>query len=95
MVRPKDGFEHYAYVLIYVDDVTIIHHDAECVIWRIDRYFKLKLSSISYPDIYLIANLNKMRLENGVWARANSPARYVKESVANVETYFSEFSDAR
>ena len=62
MVRPKDGFEHYAYVLIYVDDVTIIHHDAECMLWRIDKYFKLKLRSISDPDIYLGAKLNNMRL---------------------------------
>ena len=62
MVRPKYGFEHYAYVLIYVDDVTIIHHDAECMLWRIDKYFKLKLRSISDPDIYLVAKLNNMRL---------------------------------
>ena len=28
MVRPDDGFKYYAYVLIYVDDVVVIHCDA-------------------------------------------------------------------
>ena len=32
MVRPEDEFEYYAYVLIYVDDVMVIHHDADTVL---------------------------------------------------------------
>ena len=67
----------------------VIYHDTETVLRRIDKYFKLKPSSIGDPDIYLGAKLKKMRLENGVWAWANSSARYVKELVANVENYFS------
>ena len=30
-----------------------------------------------------------------VWAWTNSPTRYVKESVANVEKYLIELGDAR
>ena len=78
MVRREDGFDCYAYILIYVDDVVVIYNDVESVLWRIDEYFKLKPSSIGDPDIYLVSKLNKMRLENGVWAKANIPARYVK-----------------
>ena len=40
------------------------------------------------------AKLKKMRFENWVWAWANSPARYVKELVANVEKYLAELADA-
>jgi hypothetical protein len=29
MVRPEDNFRYYAYILLYVDDVLCIHHDAE------------------------------------------------------------------
>ena len=29
MVRPDDGFKYYVYVLIYVDDVMVIHRDVE------------------------------------------------------------------
>ena len=75
MVRPNYGFNYYAYVLIYVDDVMVIHHDAESVISKIDKYFKFKPSSIGDPNIYLGDKLNKMILENGVWAWANIPSK--------------------
>ena len=87
------GFEYYAYVLIYVDDVMVINHDAESVLLRIYKYFKLKPSSIGDPDIYLGSKLNKMQLANRVWAWSNSPERYGKELVANVEKYFAELDD--
>ena len=67
MVRSDYRFNYYAYSLIYVNDVMVIYHDAERLIRRIDKSFKLKSSLISDSDIYLGAKLNKFRLENGVW----------------------------
>ena len=78
MLRSDDGFNYYAYALIYVENVMVINHDAESVLRRIDKYFKLNPSSIGDPEIYLGSKLNKDRLENGVWAWANSPASYFK-----------------
>ena len=78
MVRPVYGFKYYTYVLIYVYDVIIIHLDAESVLRKLKKFFKLKHSLIGDPDIYLGAKLKKMRLKNGVCAWANRPARYVK-----------------
>ena len=95
MVRHADGFNYYVYVLIYKDNVVVIHNDAQSVLCRIYKYFKLNPSSIGDPDIYLGAKLNHILLENGVWAWENSPARYAKESVANVEKCLSELADAR
>ena len=68
MVRPDDGFEYFAHVLIYVDDVMVIHHDTKSALRRIYKYFKLNTSSISDPDIYLGAKLKNMRLDNGLRA---------------------------
>ena len=62
MMRPEDGFDYYAYVLIYVDYVMVIHNDAESVLRRIDNYFKLKPTLIGDPDIYLGAKLKNMRI---------------------------------
>ena len=93
-VKPENGFNYYAYVLIYVDDVMVIHLDANNVLRRINKYFNIKPSSIGDPDIYLGAKLNKTRIENGVWARANSTEIYVKESVATVENYLIEVDNA-
>ena len=95
MVGPEYGFDYYAYVIIYVDNVMAIHHDAESLLWQIDKYLNLKPSSIGDPDIYLVDRLKNMRPENRVWSWANSPSTYVNESVANAENYLAELSDAR
>ena len=95
MIRPEDGFKYYAYVLKYVYDVMVIHHDAESELRRIDYYFKLNTSSIGNPNIYLVAKLKKIKPENRVWAWANRPSIYVKESVVNVESYLAKLGDAR
>ena len=62
---------------------------------RLYKCFKLNPSPIGDPDIYLGSKLNKMRLDNRLWACANSPEGYVKESVTNVENYLSELDEAR
>ena len=64
----EDGFEYYAYVLCYVDDALSISHNAEEVLNRLDKYFRIKPGSLGDPDIYLGAKLKKMRLPNGVMA---------------------------
>ena len=57
MVRPDDGFEYYAYILLYVDDCLCIHHDAEDALRQLDKFFKMKAGSIGDPDLYLSAKL--------------------------------------
>ena len=57
MVRPDDGFDYYAYFLIYLDDMMIIHHDAEGVLRRIYKYFKINPIEIGDLDIYLGSKL--------------------------------------
>ncbi len=31
-VLPSDGFEYYAYMLLYVDDILVIHHNGEDIL---------------------------------------------------------------
>ena len=56
----------YSYILCYVDDMLVVHHDAMTTLMKIDKYFKLKPSSIGDPGIYLGAKLEYTRAENGV-----------------------------
>ena len=44
MVSPDDGFNYYAYVIIYVEYVMVVNHYADSVISIIDKYFKLNPS---------------------------------------------------
>ena len=53
MVRPDDGFEYYAYILLWVDDCLAIHHDATSALQELDKYFQMKNGAITDPDIYL------------------------------------------
>ena len=94
--KREDGTEYWAYVLLYVDDLMVIHHDAMSVLrGYIDKYFKLKPGSIGDPKMYLGATLKRVRLENGVTAWASSPAKYVYASVENVEKYIKDLGDDR
>ena len=90
MVRPSDGQKYYAYMLLYVDDCLLIHHDAENELRRLDKFFAMKKGSIGDPDIYLGAKLRKMTLANGVEAWAMSSSKYVDEAVRNVEVYLEK-----
>ena len=48
-----DGFGYYAYILLYIDDCLAIHHDAESILYELDKYFQMKKGSFVDPDIYL------------------------------------------
>ena len=52
MVRLSDGAEYYTYILLYIDDILCIHHNAESVPTKVDKYFKLKPDSVGELDIY-------------------------------------------
>jgi hypothetical protein len=85
--REDDSFEYYSYVLIYVDDILIVSHDAMNDLRKIDYYFKMKEDSIGDPDIFLGSKIRKMVLPNQVGAWMISPAKYIGEAVKTVESY--------
>ena len=55
-VHPPDGMSYYVYVLLYVDNILVVHHDATDVLLRLDKYFKMKPRLIGDPDVYLGAS---------------------------------------
>ena len=83
-VRYVDSFEYYSYILCYVDDILVIHHEPLSILKRIDSYFKLKPTSIGDPNIYLGDKVN-MNLANRTWCWTLSPSKYVQEAVRNCE----------
>ncbi len=86
-----DGTEYYAYILVYVDDILVIHHDAKKILSQIDYFFRMKPESMGDPDIYFGC---KLRLHviagSGVQAWLQLPSKYIQEAVRNAETYYTE-----
>ena len=62
----QDDIDSYSYILCYVDDIMVIHHEARPILDRIDKFMKLKESSVGDPDIYLGAKLKKVHMDNDV-----------------------------
>ncbi len=75
--RPEDNFKYYAYILFYVDNILMMHHDPMTILDKINGYMPLKPSSVGDPDIYLGTNLHRTCLKNGAWAWGLSPSKYV------------------
>jgi hypothetical protein len=75
--QPEDNYHYYAYILCYVDDILVIHHDSMSVLNQINEYLPLKPTSMGDPDIYLGATLKETRLPNGIWAWGLSPSKCV------------------
>jgi len=89
------GMEYYSYILCYVDDILVIHHDAMTTMTKIDKYFTMKPSSIGDPDIYLGAKLRYHQAPNGVYCWTMSPSKYVLEAVRNCEKHLLENYDGK
>ena len=78
------GEKYYEYMLIYVDDILCISHDARRPMNEIQASLKFKKNKVEEPEFYLGARLEKKRL-NGrdIWTMSSTD--YVKAAIANVE----------
>jgi hypothetical protein len=85
--QPVTGVLYYSYILIYVDDILCIHHEAMPVLDKLDKYFTLKPSSVGNPSMYLGAKLKLTQMSNGVYVWGMSPMKYIKEAVSNCEKH--------
>jgi hypothetical protein len=87
--RPEDGFEYFAYILIFVDDIICVQHNPGDELVRLDKYFTMKDGSIQEPTFYLGAKLKKTVLPNSVIAWGMSSSKYVNAAVHNVREYLA------
>jgi hypothetical protein len=85
--RPDDTFQYYAYILCYVDNISVMHHYLITILDKINGYMPLKPSSVRDLNIYLGAKLHKTHLSNGFWAWGMSPSKYVVQAVKNCEKH--------
>eukprot|EP00804_Cyclotella_cryptica_P001261 CCRYP_012758-RA/>CCRYP_012758-RA protein AED:0.44 eAED:0.44 QI:0/0/0/1/1/1/2/0/193 len=59
----QKGIRHYPYILCYVDDLLMVHHNPKCFMDRINSFLPLKPDSVGPPEMYLGAKLRKKTFE--------------------------------
>ena len=47
------GDRYYAYILCYMDDLLVVHHNTRCVLYRFDSFLPLKPVLIGPPEMNL------------------------------------------
>ena len=70
-IKPKvdiDGNIYYPYILCYVEDILVVHHNAMTMLSTIEEYFKLKHDSIGDQGMYIGSKLCYHRTNNGTYA---------------------------
>ncbi len=92
-IRPDNNFSYYSFILCYDNDILCIHHNALSIFDQLDKYMKLKPSSMGDPDTYLGAKLKLTTLDNGVKAWGMSPSKFVQHAVVNCAKHLSEKLD--
>ena len=64
--KQDDRSDYYEYQLQYTDDcLCVSEHSKECIL-QVDKYFKLKPTSIGPPKLYLGGKVSKVDMQNGI-----------------------------
>jgi len=84
--KKSNGFEYYEYVLVYVDDLLVLSHQADITMKLLEDFYRLK-DGYAKPDRYLGAQVKEWRFPDDtikpVWAISSE--QYIKEAIRNVE----------
>jgi hypothetical protein len=94
VTQPVTGELYYSYILINVDDISCIHHDAMPVLDKLNQYYTLKPSSIGNPSMYLGTKLKLMQMSNQVWVWGMSPLKYINETASYCKKYLNSNYDS-
>ena len=82
-----DGDKYYSYILCYVDDILVVHHDVMTIMKKINKFFLMKPDSIGDPNMYLWAKIKYHKTPSGMWYWTMSPSKYVHESCNNCKDH--------
>jgi hypothetical protein len=87
-----NGERLWEYLLVYTDDLLCVAQHPRQALEEINKFFKLKPSSIGEPKTYLGSGIGKYYFpdepKKHYWSMCSE--KYVKEAIKNVETYLLE-----
>jgi hypothetical protein len=86
--RRAGGEEYWELLLVYVDDILIVSHEAKTHLDKLGSFYEFNLSSVGPPTRYLGANVSKATIpgdSSGCEFWALSSRTYVQNAVKNVK----------
>jgi hypothetical protein len=86
--QKPSGKEYWELLLVYVDDILIISHEAKKHLEKLGTFYEFNLSSVGPPTRYLGANVSKVTIPgdpSGSEYWALSSRSYVQNAVKNVK----------
>jgi hypothetical protein len=86
--RKPSGEEYWELLLVYVDDILIISHEAKTHLEKLGMFYEFNLASVGPPTRYLGANVSKATIPgdpSGSEYWAISSRSYVQNAVKNVK----------
>ena len=93
--KKQDGSKYYSYLIVYVDDILSIDVNPKVMIDRIGEYFKVKDDSVTFPKMYLGANMRRWKVQDETGSDIKTYAlgseSYVKEALRCVEERMKEY----
>ena len=90
-----DGDKCYSYILCYVDDILVVHHDAMPIMKKINKFFLLKPDSVGDPNMYIGAKMKYHKTPNRRWYCKMSPSKYVCEACKNCKDHLNNNFDGK
>ena len=75
-------------LFVYLDDILAVLHKATDVIKEIMEFYRAKEGNIKTTDIYLGANLIKVKIPDGCEVCGSSSRDYVNNAVITVKRFF-------
>eukprot|EP00804_Cyclotella_cryptica_P008800 CCRYP_015637-RA/>CCRYP_015637-RA protein AED:0.26 eAED:0.26 QI:0/-1/0/1/-1/1/1/0/227 len=91
----RKGSKYYSYILCYIDDLLMVHHNPKHIMDKINSFLPLKPNSVGLPEMYLGGKLKRKTFEDGTMAWGLSPAKYVQQAVKNVKTFLKTNLEGR
>ena len=85
----------YAFILCYVENLIVVHHNPRHIMDKIDSFLPLKPDLIGPPKMYLGAKLKKKTFEDGTVTWGLSPSKYVQQAVRNIKTFLKNNLDGK
>ena len=83
----RKGRRYYSYILCYVDDLLVVHHNPKRIMDSINSFLPLKPDAVGPSEMYLGAKLKRKTFEDSTLARGLSPAKYFQQAVRNVKKF--------